>query len=140
MGLKRLLHIIAALLIGATGALPAHAGLAPATAPATMPASSPGVRLGQTARTDGPLVRPLKVVEDSRCPAGVQCIWAGRVRVRTAILVGRRWLVRELELGKPEPVADGTLTLTGVTPARAASRPAPRPRDYRFGFSFCGGF
>lgn len=49
----------------------------------------PGVvaaRIGQIADLGGGLrVRPLEVVEDSRCPQNARCIWAGRLRVRVAV-------------------------------------------------------
>ena len=40
------------------------------------------VALGQRAYVDGPLVEPVAVIEDSRCPMNARCIWAGRVRVK----------------------------------------------------------
>ena len=82
-------------------------------------------------------MRPLAVVEDSRCPAEVTCVWAGRLVVRAEILGGARRTV-ELELGKPVPVADGALTLVDVMPAKRAGS-AVRPGDYRFTFKFEGG-
>lgn len=41
--------------------------------------------LGAAADRDGHTVRFLEVVEDSRCPQGVQCIQAGRARLRIAV-------------------------------------------------------
>ena len=40
------------------------------------------VAIGQRAYADGPLIQPVAVIEDSRCPVGVACVWAGRVRVK----------------------------------------------------------
>lgn len=39
------------------------------------------VRLGQTAFVGGPKVRPYRIIEDSRCPANLQCVGdhAGRL-------------------------------------------------------------
>lgn len=78
-------------------ALPlAAAGCAP-TAPASAPAGD-GARvsrpdagepfrlpLGQTATRDGHTVRFAEIVEDSRCPTGVQCVRAGEARIRLEI-------------------------------------------------------
>ena len=86
----------------------------------------------------GPTVTPLKLVEDSRCPQGVQCVWAGRVVVNATISTPTMKLNRDLTLGEPVPVADGTLTLTEVRPARGKDT-ALAPADYRFGFRFDGG-
>src|SRR3546814_2440709 len=51
------------------------------TAAAPFPDGS-DVALCQKAYVDGPLVQPVAVVEDSRCPMNVRCVWAGRVRVK----------------------------------------------------------
>ena len=95
-------------------------------------------RIGQTAYIDGPRVTPLEVLEDSRCPAQVQCVWAGRVRIRARIDLGSGSQTRELTLGKPEQVADGSLELVEVAPAKSKEGAIP-PRDYRFGLRFMGG-
>ena len=95
-------------------------------------------RIGQTVYVSGPTVRPLAVIEDSRCPEGVMCIWAGRVILRVEVETGCGRQEMELTLGEPKPVADGQLTLRDVTPARHQSR-ATAPGDYRFTFDFAGG-
>ena len=95
-------------------------------------------RLGQTVTVDGPRVTPLAVIEDSRCPAGVQCVWAGRVRLSVRIATGAGTTTREMTSGMPLAVADGALTLVEVSPARRPDS-APTPGDYRFGFRFDGG-
>jgi hypothetical protein len=46
----------------------------------------------------------------------------------------------ELELGKPVPLADGSIELTDVSPSRmAGERLELKPADYRFSFRFMGG-
>lgn len=104
------------------------------------PESAGGVAIGETAYVDGPRVTPLAVIEDSRCPSDVTCIWGGRVVVRVRV-EGGAWR-REIELatGTPQPVADGRLSLVSVTPPRGnhdTGRPAPE--TYRFTFAFKGG-
>lgn len=100
------------------------------------------VALGQTAYVGGPLVTPVAVVEDSRCPMNARCIWAGRLVVRVAIRGhsgGGSWTMRrDLTLGTPHPVADGALTLVAATPGRMAGTEL-RSADYRFTFDFQGG-
>ena len=103
--------------------------------------SSDGIaraRLGETVAVDGPRVTPLKVLEDSRCPANVQCVWAGQVRLSIRIDLGSGSETREIVSNKPLPVADGTLTLVEVMPAKKADQPL-YPEEYRFGFKFAGG-
>ena len=98
--------------------------------------------MGETAYVGGPLVTPLAVVEDSRCPVNVRCIWAGRLVVRVAIRGhsgGDSWKMRrDLTLGAPHQVADGALTLAAAIPGRMAGTEL-RPADYRFTFDFQGG-
>ena len=72
-------------------------------------------RLGATARLGDVAVRPIAVVEDSRCPRDVQCVWAGRLRLRAAIsgVAGEA----ELTLGEPFALpAGGTITLAAAAP------------------------
>lgn len=95
-------------------------------------------KLGETVSVDGPRVTPLTVIEDSRCPESVKCVWAGQVRLSVRIDLGSRSETRELTLGKPAQVADGSLTLVEVMPERRGTW-AVYPEDYRFGFRFDGG-
>lgn len=98
------------------------------------------VVLGQTAYVDGPKIRPIKVIEDSRCPMNARCIWAGRVRILAVWVKAGGDKEVELTLGEPVPLADGSLTLTDVKPARMAGEgKALSPSDYRFSFQFAGG-
>jgi len=116
---------IAALTLSACATVP------PATA-------SPTAALGQTAYVDGLRVRPLSIVEDSRCPINAICVWAGRLVVRAEVSGGNWRQTRDLELRKPEPIADGQLTLMEASPSKMADQPI-KPGDYRFTFAFEGG-
>ncbi|MEQ1539849.1 MAG: hypothetical protein ABL928_13065 [Sphingorhabdus sp.] len=98
------------------------------------------VPMGRSAYVDGPIIRPVKVLEDSRCPMNARCIWAGTVKIEA--IWERRSGDRtvELELGKAVPLADGTLELTDVSPSRMAGEGRElKPADYRFSFRFMGG-
>jgi hypothetical protein len=122
--MKRMLVLAASLLAGcATTPVPASDGIARA-------------RLNQRVYVDGPYVTPLQIVEDSRCPADVQCVSAGRTRVAVRIDLGSRSEYRVLCSDAPLQVADGQLALIEVTPAAAAGT---RPGAYRFGMRFAGG-
>ncbi len=108
---------------------------------ASVAATPPGsvvARIGQTVNVGGPRVTPLALLEDSRCPQGAQCVWAGRVRISARVTLGSGATVHELELGKPIPVADGALSLVAVTPAKGMEQATPAP-GYRFAFRFDGG-
>lgn len=87
---------------------------------------------------DGPKVTPLELLEDSRCPADVQCVWAGRVRINAKVHLGSRDETHELTLGQSVQVADGELTLVEVNPEAKSGRNI-YPEEYRFGFTFAGG-
>ncbi len=88
------------------------------------------VAITQTAYVDGPTVTPLEIVEDSRCPANARCVWAGRVIVRARIAGGEWTMTRDLTLGEPIQIADGTLTLVSVAPEKWTTGVID-PRDYR---------
>jgi hypothetical protein len=107
---------------------------------ATVPPASAGptARLGELAFTNGLTVRPLQVIEDSRCPINVACVWAGRLVVRSEVSGGRWRQTRDLEMGKPQQIADGALTLIDAQPSKQAGAEAD-PRSYRFTFDFQGG-
>lgn len=96
------------------------------------------LRIDETGSVDGPKVTPLKVLEDSRCPVGTQCVWAGRVKISVRIDTGPGSELREITLGEPLPVADGSLTLVEVLPEKTANQ-TTYPDEYRFGFRFAGG-
>ena len=128
-------------------ALALLAGCAAKTA--SLPSEQPGhanqaplgrAGIGETVFVDGPRVTPLAVLEDSRCPMNARCVWAGRVRIRLRIELGSRSEVRELTLGEPVQVADGSLELFDVQPdPPLAGGTGPETEDYRFGFRFMGG-
>lgn len=111
-----------------------------ACAPAERPgnASANGVvtaRLGETVRLGGLRVRPIAVVEDSRCPRDVTCVWAGRLRLRVAIsgLREQPVLTQSEAHGLPR---GGTLTLVSAIPERWQNPPPGSERGpaNRFGF------
>jgi hypothetical protein len=107
---------------------------------ATVPPAQAGptAALGEMAYTNGLNVQPIAVVEDSRCPTNVVCVWAGRLVVRSEVHGGTWRKTLDLELGKPQHVADGALTLVTATPEKAAGA-STDPRAYRFTFDFQGG-
>lgn len=101
-------------------------------------ADGSNVRLGQTAYVNGPRVQPVAVLEDSRCPANAQCIWAGRVRLKMLWVRPEGNQEFELILGEPKSLADGKITLTDVKPTKTVEKQAGSG-DYRFSFEFQGG-
>lgn len=87
---------------------------------------------------NGLRIRPIEVVEDSRCPAQVQCVWAGRLVVR-ARMNGPGWTqIRDFELGTFQAVDQYRVTLVSAEPQKAAPGEVD-PRAYRFTFDVQGG-
>lgn len=81
---------------------------------------------------DGLVVRPLAVVEDSRCPQNARCVWAGRLRLNVAIEgVGER----EIILGEDAVLTpQGAVQLIAVSPGPWTDWPEGAMPAYRFGF------
>ena len=94
------------------------------------------VALGERAAFGGGVaVTPVRIVEDSRCPIGVQCVQAGTVRL--AVRIEERGSVREAVLTLEQPVrlgGGGFLTLAAVCPYPRHPG-AIRPESYRFHFA-----
>ena len=121
-------------------ALPAALALsACATTPGAPLADGSNVALGQKAYVDGPIVQPVEVLEDSRCPTNARCVWAGRVRVKMVWIRGNgEKQPFEATLGEPVQLADGQFTLESVRPEKRTDATI-KPGDYRFSFRFAGG-
>lgn len=114
-------------------ALAGCVGAAGGSEPPRRPPELPGVaygEIGETIRVGNLTVRPLAVVEDSRCPSNVTCVWAGRVVVRVRISsLGERTVSSIEPLALPH---GGRLELESVWPPRVHGEPMAGP--YRFGF------
>ncbi len=78
-------------------------------------------------------VNPREIVSDSRCPLGVQCIWAGTVEVRAAVSTQVAHGEHIFTLGEPRTFGDFFVTLKEVTPAPVAGEQIPES-SYRFVF------
>lgn len=77
---------------------------------------------------DGVSVMPISIIEDSRCPAIVECIQAGRLRVQ--VIVDATSI--EMELGKPLTYKQKIITLEKVPIKMSVSIP---DNDFWFIFS-----
>lgn len=106
------------------------------TACTSVVAARPGpAGFGQVTAVAGLQVRPLALIEDSRCPASVQCVWAGQVRIRAEIMSRSGREVREMTLGKPIAINGGNLTLVDASPPKSAPGTTDS-RQHRFTFRF----
>ncbi|HRH20890.1 MAG TPA: hypothetical protein PLE81_09680 [Brevundimonas sp.] len=118
-------------------------GLALASCAATPATGGPSYFSGQrTAGLDEAVrlsnlrIIPLEVVEDSRCPTDVDCVWAGRLVVRVMIQSSAfPTRTESMELGRGIALEDArSLTITAAEPDRV-SGVAVRPSDYRLTFT-----
>jgi hypothetical protein len=107
-----------------------------AACPAQTP--KPGAKLfrasiGEKIVADSVAITLLEIVEDSRCPQGVQCIQAGTVRVRGDVAAPNIYVQRTFKLNEPLVIGGTTITLVDVTPLpRSGIR--IDSADYRFTF------
>lgn len=106
----------------------------PAPPQVRLPADDPALSYGsldQDIRVVNLTIRPLAVIEDSRCPQDVDCVWSGQLvlRLRVSGMAGDQQVSSIRPLALP---GGGTLELASVWPLRYHGVPAREP--YRFGF------
>jgi hypothetical protein len=93
-------------------------------------------KFGERARTGDIVVRPDRLVEDSRCPMNARCVWAGRVVIDATVWAdGARRSVR-LESNKPLALRTGELSIAEIRPDSFMTNAKPRRADYTFRFSY----
>ena len=90
------------------------------------------VALGEKLLLGSVQVRPLRVIEDKRCPTDATCHGSHRIIVRTEIRGQSTNKVRDFEIGQIRQVEQSSsLALAAVTPAPAAGKKID-PAGYRF--------
>lgn len=100
------------------------------------PADQPGHAYGgldETIRLGDLTVKPLEVIEDSRCPVDVLCAWSGRLMMRAEV----SGVAGPATISSLEPLAlpgRGSLVLASVWPSNYHQGHGPR-LPYRFGFT-----
>lgn len=90
-------------------------------------------KLGNGTVALGEIITPISIVEDSRCPTDVQCVWAGTVRVKGTIRGGMGVGDVTFELGKTVTSEVNAVTLVSVRPTKTSATDIP-PSDYVFEF------
>ncbi len=89
---------------------------------------------GETVAAYGARVTPEELLEDSRCPSDVECVWAGTVRVRAVLESGLGRAPQEFVLGTPITTEAETITLVRVEPYPVSAGEAIAQEAYRFYF------
>jgi hypothetical protein len=97
------------------------------------PQSQAQLRLSEKGTAGGLTILPITLMEDSRCPADVQCIQAGTIKVQVQIISAMGPSVMVMELNKPVTTEAEEVTLTQVTPAPKAGVNVNKA-DYVFSF------
>jgi hypothetical protein len=132
---------VGAIVVGLAGlgfffwTLRAQAPTAPPTVEEELSNTQVDARMGVRADALGVGIEVREVLEDSRCPAEVQCIWAGTVRVRTVLYTasGSGSAPQEFTLGQPITTETREVELVAVRQAARAGEALP-PGDYEFVF------
>lgn len=84
----------------------------------------------------GLAVTPLEVIEDSRCPKDVQCVWQGRVMLRAQLDLGHESISVEIDSSKPLRIHGGFLSIAEMAPVAPVQGKPTRAKDYLFRFAF----
>jgi hypothetical protein len=93
------------------------------------------LRLNEAASfPDGLSLRVTSIIEDSRCPANANCVWAGKVRISVRIRSGMGVSTNTFEVGTTITTEAEKITLLSVSPEKIAGREIP-DTDYRFTFN-----
>lgn len=90
-------------------------------------------KIGESSGVLDVTVTPIAVVEDSRCPSGVQCIQAGTVRVQAVLVSGMGTSSPVFTIDRPITTEAETVTLVSVTPVPEAGKTIV-PANYRLTF------
>lgn len=79
----------------------------------------------------GLTVEFVSVLEDSRCPSDVTCVWAGEVKVQLSTRFdAAEAVLHEVKAGQPATVGDLQLGIVRVQPERISTRELS-PEQYR---------
>lgn len=96
-------------------------------------ASGTAVAIGEPVAAGELVLTPMAMIEDSRCQQGTQCVWAGRVVVKTRI-DGAGWRETvDLVAGQDQMVRGMLVVLYEVSPVRGRDAGIPET-NYRFKF------
>ncbi len=93
------------------------------------------LKLGEIGHFGPERITPISVDEDSRCPVGTKCIWAGTVRLKVHVYPNALNHAYFVTLGQPTPVEGGTLLLENVSPQRTSTGKIS-PYHYTFTLRF----
>ena len=83
-----------------------------------LPFGNVTLNIGATAQFKDISIKPISIEEDSRCPTGAQCVWAGRVRIKIQVVSGTGASTSIVTLGEVFMTGGKRITLSAVTPEK----------------------
>lgn len=89
--------------------------------------------IGETGSRQGVAITPTTLIGDSRCPIGVECVWAGKVEVAAMIVSGLGTSTDTFEIGTIITTEAENVKLVDATPYPAVDAPIATS-SYRFVF------
>lgn len=95
------------------------------------------VSLGNSFFLDGVTYTPMQVLEDSRCPVGTTCAWAGKVRVSLKIETNtyqKYTQTSEISLTNSVVYGNKKITMLSMNPVPVSGK-VTLPAEYSFEFS-----
>lgn len=92
--------------------------------------------LGERTRAGPIVLRPDRIVEDSRCPMNARCVWAGRVVVEATLWIDGKRTTAQMGSDKAFGITGGMLAIDAIRPESFLTSARPQPRDYAFRFGF----
>ncbi|MES2216084.1 MAG: hypothetical protein V4481_02200 [Patescibacteria group bacterium] len=105
------------------------------TPPATVATTTFETGFNQSVTSNGITIIPKAIIEDSRCPIGVQCIQAGTVRVNTSLSsLTTASADYVFALGKPVKIGAVTIELVRVAPDKRSGQTLATS-EYKFTFA-----
>lgn len=100
---------------------------------AVTPYGTVTLRIGELATFKDVSIKPMALVEDSRCPVGVQCIQAGTVRLKLEVTTATAD-TSIVSLGQVFTTKGMSITLTAANPAKHP-QVETMPSEYQFTFT-----
>lgn len=82
--------------------------------------NSAQIKIGETKALQGIEIKPTRIIEDSRCPLDVQCIWAGQLVVEVLLKSGTRFQTIQMKTGVGRVYSGKTIVLSSALPLKKA--------------------
>jgi hypothetical protein len=94
------------------------------------------LKIGESKNVAGLTIKPIRIVEDNRCPFGVECIWAGRVAVEIEVGASGKSETKIMYSDEDRVIEyEGyKIDMVDVKPDKPGASTVLKPTDYRIVF------